>query len=132
MKEFEVFKERAKEFVLNAKNSAKRKRYDVAIFNLEQSAQLSIKYLLGKRLGDFPKTHSLIFLLEELGKAYDKEKIVKMFIEENFFDLEFLESAYINSRYLAYYYNKEHWSNSLKFYNKLKNFLRKITNENIG
>ena len=132
MEEFEIFKKRAREFVLNAKNSAKRKRYDIAIFNLEQSAQLLIKYLLGKKLGDFPKTHSLVLLLEELGKAYNAEKMTKLFINKNFFDFEFLESSYINSRYLAYYYNKEHWSKLLKFYNTLKDFLQKITNENLS
>lgn len=132
MKEFEIFKERAQEFIFNAKNSAKRKKYDVAIFNLEQAVQLFLKYLLGKKLGDFPKTHSIIFLLREIGKAYSKEKFVEIFIKENISNLEFLESAYINTRYLPHYWSKEHWKEVLSFFNKIKSFLKKITNENIG
>jgi len=132
MKEIDIFKERAREFVFNAKTSAKRRKYDVAVFNLEQAIQLFLKYLLAKKLGDFPKTHSITFLLKELAKAYNKEKLVEIFIKENLSMLSILESAYITTRYLPHHWSKDHWDQLWNFFNKLRSFLKKISDEDIS
>jgi len=44
-KEMEFLKERAKEFYENAKNLFKKGKYNLSVFNLEQSCQFFLKYL---------------------------------------------------------------------------------------
>ncbi len=50
-------KERANEFFEEAQELLKKKKYNLSVFNLEQAIQLWIKYLIGKKIGDWPKTH---------------------------------------------------------------------------
>jgi HEPN domain-containing protein len=46
---------------------AREGRYDIALFHLEQAAQLALKAHLYRTVGDFPKTHSLREVLELAG-----------------------------------------------------------------
>jgi HEPN domain-containing protein len=48
-KEIEFLKEKAKKFYSNAKDLFKKGDYDLCAFNLEQSCQLYIKYLIAKK-----------------------------------------------------------------------------------
>jgi HEPN domain-containing protein len=67
--------------------------YDVAAFNAEQAAQLYLKATLLELVGDFPRTHSIIFLLNELKRVSSKE--VEDFVKENKGGLHVLEDAYL-------------------------------------
>lgn len=98
MQEFEFLRDRAKEFWEEAIDLKKRKMYNLSAFNLEQACQLWIKYLLGKKVGDYPKTHYFSHLVPELGKAYENDKILD-FYNQNILFFDDLEDAYFTSRY---------------------------------
>jgi len=116
----EILKERADEFVKLAEYAYKRKRYDLAMFNLEQAIQLYLKYKIWQKLGDFEKTHSVNKLLKDFGKAYKKSKAINKFIKENLKLINDLEIAYIESRYLPAQFFKEDVDKAFEFLNKLK------------
>jgi HEPN domain-containing protein len=126
----EFLKKRAKEFFLFAKRSFEEGFYNLSVFNAEQACQLFLKYLLYLKAGDYPKTHLLTVLMKELGKAYEKEEIER-FIKEKSIELQALESAYINSRYLGKEYDKNEAEALILFAEKLIIFLEKISNEKL-
>lgn len=98
LKEIEFLKERSQEFLEEAEALKEKKKFNLAAFNLEQAIQLWIKYLLGKKLGDWPKTHYLSELIPQLADVYESKEILDFYKEnELFFDN--LEDAYFTSRY---------------------------------
>jgi HEPN domain-containing protein len=119
----EILKERADEFVKLAEYAYKRKRYDLAMFNLEQAVQLYLKYKIWQKLGDFEKTHSITKLLKDFGRVYKKSKAINKFIKENLKLINNLEVAYIESRYLPAQFFKEDIDKAFEFLNKLKKLI---------
>jgi HEPN domain-containing protein len=117
----EFLKERADEFVKLAEYAYKRKRYDLAMFNLEQALQLYLKYKIWQKLGDFEKTYSINKLLKDFGRVYKKSKAVNKLIKENKKLINDLEVAYIESTYLPVQFFKEDVDKTFEFLNKLKN-----------
>ncbi|MGQ9596260.1 MAG: HEPN domain-containing protein [Thermoproteota archaeon] len=102
----EALKKRALGFLRNAKDNFERGEYDLVLFHVEQFLQLYLKYLLYRRVGEYPKMHSTTYLLKEVMKAYG-ESALKQFYDENLEVLTLLEDAYITSRYLLREYEKE-------------------------
>jgi len=98
--EVDLMKRRALSFLEVAKYSLQRGMYDLAAFNAEQAAQLYLKATLLEKIGDFPRTHSIIFLLNELRRVDEEE--VGRFIRENKNGLHNLEDAYFTN----YFYKK--------------------------
>jgi len=110
----DFLKKRAKAFLECAKSDFSRGNYDLVLFHIEQFIQLYLKHLILKRIGVFPKTHSLIYLIKELLRTYRIDKLEK-FYHENIALLYLLEEAYITSRYLPRQYDKEIAKRILKF-----------------
>lgn len=96
----EFLKENAEYFEKKAFEAIKEKPKFVLFFS-EQALQLYVKYILTKELGDYPKTHNLRILFNELAKINDKAKV---FYEDNADVFDLLEEAYVTARYL----NKEY------------------------
>jgi HEPN domain-containing protein len=119
----EILKEIADEFVKLAEYAYKRKRYDLAMFNLEQAIQLYLKYKIWQKLGDFEKTHSVNKVLKDFGKVYKKSKAINKFIKENLKLINDLEIAYIEIRYLPAQFFKEDVDKTFEFLNKLKKLI---------
>jgi len=106
MEEVKIFKERAKRFFISARENYKKGFYDLAIFDLEQCAQLLLKSKLLEKVGEFPKTHSLSLLLEEIGKLGNK-KAVEKFLARYSLLITKLEDSYITARYFPRRFLKE-------------------------
>jgi HEPN domain-containing protein len=124
-KRIDFLKERAREFFEEAKELLKKKRYNLSVFNLEQAIQLFVKYLIGKKLGDWPKTHYLSELVPDLSKVYKNKEILKFYRENELF-FENLEDAYFVSRYFP----KKFSENSLlQLFEKSEEFLKLVKNE---
>jgi HEPN domain-containing protein len=124
-KRINFLKERAKEFFEEAKELFKKKRYNLSAFNLEQAIQLFVKYLIGKKLGDWPKTHYLSELVPDLARIYKSKEILKFYRENELF-FENLEDAYFVSRYFP----KKFSENSLsQLFEKSEEFLKLIKKE---
>jgi HEPN domain-containing protein len=124
-KRINFLKERAKEFFEEAKELFKKKRYNLSAFNLEQAIQLFVKYLIGKKLGDWPKTHYLSELVPDLARVYKSKEILKFYRENELF-FENLEDAYFVSRYFP----KKFSENSLlQLFEKSEEFLKLIKKE---
>jgi len=124
MAKVDFLKKRAGEFFSNAKYLIKKEMYSLAAFNLEQAAQLYLKYYLFLELRDFPRTHNLEELLEDVGKAYQKEKEIEKVKKENLHLIADLNQAYITSRYLPAEFTKQQVENMKKFVENLINFLK--------
>ncbi len=104
--EARILKERAADFLENAKYLLKIGKYDLAAFNLEQSCQLLLKYILLVKAGTYPRTHSIRRLLMEVEKALPEKGISKL-MESEITKIPKLEDAYLVFRYLPRKYIKE-------------------------
>ncbi len=103
---FELLKKRALGFLRDAKSDFELEDYDLTLFHVEQFVQLYSKYLLYRRVGDYPKMYSVIKLLRYLAKVYSDCGIDR-FLEENLEALYLLEESYISSRYLPREYDRD-------------------------
>lgn len=123
----EFLRERAEKFLDTAIMIYEKGYYDLSAFALEQSCQLFLKYTLWKKLGDYPKTHSLINLLEELKEGIpEKHSIIGDFINENRDIINALEMAYLESRYFPGIFFKEQIEKMINFVVKFKEFLKSV------
>jgi HEPN domain-containing protein len=84
--------------------AAERGFYELALFHAEQALQLYTKYLIYRKLGDFPKTH---FLRDLLDKPYGAVCNLGDFLRRRSAVLALLEHAYITSRYLPFRARRE-------------------------
>lgn len=103
--EIELMRRRAKVFLDTAKYLLQRGDYDVASFNAEQATQLGLKSVLLLVVGDYPRTHSAIALLNELERVAGEG--ISRFVEDNRLGLRSLEDAYLTSRYFYRSFEKE-------------------------
>jgi HEPN domain-containing protein len=127
MAKADFLKKRAEAFFEDAEYDISRKKWFLAAFHLEQVCQLYLKYYLFKKLGDFPKLHSLSELLLELEKVYpQRKKEIGKIRKEKASTIGDLDQAYITSRYLPVEFNKFQVENMLKFTNFLIKFLEKL------
>lgn len=122
--EVDLIRRRARGFLEVASYSLQLGGYDVAAFNAEQAAQLYLKSVLLELVGDFPRTHSIIFLLNELGRVNEKE--VGRFIAENKRGLHNLEDAYLTSRYFYKVFDKEDGEYLVSLAKKVMDFCEKL------
>jgi len=100
--EVALFLKRAKNFLDGAKERFQKEDWDLTCFMAEQSVQLITKAVILEKGGELPKTHSirklfaLLYQLTEIEDVkYDRKALL------------FLESAYLNSRYFSFTYEKE-------------------------
>jgi HEPN domain-containing protein len=126
--EIEFLKKRSKEFYENAKDLFRKRKYNLSAFNLEQSCQLFLKYLIAKKVGDWPKTHYLQRLIKRLSEAYDKKEIYDYYLENEIF-FDDLTDAYFTSRYLPKVFAKSLVEKLMKDYQKFLKFIEENLNE---
>ncbi|RLE55733.1 MAG: hypothetical protein DRJ30_03265 [Candidatus Methanomethylicota archaeon] len=119
----DFLRRRAFAFLESAKSDFTRESYDLVLFHVEQFIQLYLKYLLFRKIGDFPKTHSLIHLIKYVMKIYGEDPL-KKFYDENLEILYLLEEAYITSRYLPRQYDREIAERILNFSEKILEVLK--------
>jgi HEPN domain-containing protein len=129
MPKADFLKQKAASFLEDAKYDIKTKKWFLAAFHLEQTCQLYLKYYLFKKLGDFPKIHSLNELLEEFKKiSPQRKKEIEKIQKEEAGTIGDLNQAYITSRYLPVEFNKFQVDKMLKFTKKLIKFLKTYEN----
>ncbi|WP_188595929.1 HEPN domain-containing protein [Thermocladium modestius] len=102
--------DRARHFLKISDIDAGEDRFDISLFHLEQSMQLSLKAYLLREKGDFPRTHGLHDLIELSGND-----CVKKLAEEKWYIIDILEDAYIGSRYLVRRYGRREYIEALRF-----------------
>jgi HEPN domain-containing protein len=88
-------------------------KYALSAFCVEQAAQMQLKYFIGSRLGDFPKTHGLLRLFKECIKLCPE---LKEFSEKNTTLISHIEDAYVMSRYYDKEYEEAEVKEMLSFY----------------
>lgn len=121
-KEVKTLLERAEKFERDARFDFEHEDYELAMFHIEQSAQLIIKAKLLDIKGSFKKTHNLRELLREIADIHEKEKI-NHFLEKNKVILRNLERAYISSRYFYEEFFKEEVEEGFRLLKELKKLL---------
>jgi HEPN domain-containing protein len=103
----EFLRERALQFLEMSRAAAERGFYELALFNAEQALQLYVKYLIYRKVGDYPKTHSLRDLLERALELYGGACGLGELLRRRSTALTLLEHAYITSRYLPFRARRE-------------------------
>jgi HEPN domain-containing protein len=119
----EVLRRRSLGFLDNAKDSFQRGDYDLTLFHIEQFLQLYLKHLLYKKIGAYPKSHSLTLLFKEVQKVYANDALSE-FYSKNLETVNLLEDVYITSRYLPREYDRELAERLLKFAEKALEVLK--------
>jgi len=117
-----VFLRRARVFENDARNNFKNGDFDIAMFHLEQAAQLMVKAKLLDLKGSFQRTHSLRRLLSELSDLTGSDEL-KRFINMNKRILRDLERAYISSRYIYDEFFEEEVKEAFRVVNELRRIL---------
>lgn len=112
LRDAEILRERANEFLIAAEDLFNKGFYDLAAFSVEQYCQLMVKYKLLVKAGYYPRTHSLVSLVRELSKVAPQ---VKVLLEEDEVIMARIEDAYIGSRYLPRRYSRREVEDMLKF-----------------
>lgn len=122
--EVELFLKRAKNFLDGAKERFQKEDWDLTCFMAEQSVQLLIKAIILEKGGETPKTHSIrkLFglsyqLTKDKAFKYDRKALI------------FLESAYLNSRYFNFVYEREDAKEALKIAEEVKGIVEIIRND---
>jgi HEPN domain-containing protein len=122
--EVELFLKRAKNFLDGAKERFQKEDWDLTCFMAEQSVQLFINAIILEKGGEIPKTHSIrkLFglsyqLTKDKAFKYDRKALI------------FLESAYLNSRYFNFVYEKEDAKEALKIAEEVKRIVEIIRND---
>lgn len=119
-------KERASGFYEVAVFLLEKGDYALSAFNIEQAVQLELKYFIWKRLGDFPKTHSLKTFFQECVKLCPA---LKELYESNVNLVGEIEDAYIMTRYYEKEYEEHEIKNMLSFSKILPDELQKRCKE---
>lgn len=120
-------KERAEEFLETVDYHLKKSQNNLAALDLEQAAQLYLKYYLFLKIRDYPATHSLEKLLKELKKVYPHKKLeIDQILKEEASTIGDLEQAYITSRYLPAEFSENRIEKMQKFVEKMLKFLKKL------
>ena len=126
-KEVHFLNKRAKEFWERAKEDFQKRRYNLCALDVEQAAQLWLKYLIFLKAGDFPKTHYFETLIDSLAHIYSSS--IKKFYKDFILQFTSLEDAYLTSRYLPKEFSKEEAEKLTEFTNELFKVLEKFSNE---
>ena len=98
--EAEALRRRSSDYMQTFDFHMSRGMYALAIFDLEQAAQLYVKARLLEEGVTYPRTHSIRRLLELLAGVKGDERLKKV-VKEYAVELKLLEEAYISSRYVA-------------------------------
>ena len=121
--EIELFLKRARNFMDGAKERFQKEDWDLTCFMAEQSVLILLKAIILEMGGEIPKTHSirkLFGILYHLTKdevfKYDRKALI------------FLESAYLNSRYFSFVYEKEDAKEALKIAEEVKDLAESVRN----
>ena len=101
----EHLKRNALDFFAEAEYDIRNGKYNLAMFHLEQSLQLALKYVLFQLKGSFEKTHDIISLLDEVIELTRNEKLKKIRNDEAS-TLEVIRESYITSRYFPFYVDR--------------------------
>lgn len=119
-----ILSERAYRFLEVAKYLMNKEYYDLAIFNMEQFCQLILKSKLLRKVGTYPRTHSLLTLINALNEAVGGE--LSEFIERETIYLSSLEDAYIVSRYLPREYGRREAEMLFSFIERFEERMRNV------
>ncbi len=114
---------RAEAFFEVARGDYERGFYDLVLFHVEQFLQLYLKYLIYRRVGDFPKTHSLTRLFRDVIEVYGSDDL-RGFYEGNLEMIYLLEEAYVSSRYLPREYDEVIAARALRFAERAREVFR--------
>ncbi|MBA7531550.1 hypothetical protein ES705_23763 [subsurface metagenome] len=121
--EVELFLRRARNFLEGAKERFEKNDWDLTCFMAEQSVQLFLKAIILEKGGEFPRTHSLRQLFSILSNLIEKSEL-----KYDRKSLLFLESAYLNSRYINFSYNEEDAEEILKIVEEVLELVRNVRN----
>jgi HEPN domain-containing protein len=128
MKEdFLFLKQKAEKFYSIAASSFLNKDYDMAALHLEQSVQLYLKFTIGWIMGDFPRTHNIIKLMDGVINSTGNQAL-KFLKESNENIITEIEKSYFESRYFDTPFSQSQIQEMFDFHKEMLSILDKLWN----
>jgi len=118
-REIEMMLKRAYGFIEDAVFDFEKGRFDLAMFHLEQAAQLFIKAKLLELMGYYRRSHLLRELLSDLSKVWKGTEISE-FTKKYRRELRDMERAYVSARYVYEEFFREEVERALKAVKELE------------
>jgi HEPN domain-containing protein len=115
-KEVKELENKAKEFLQGARRALSDGHYNLSCFLYEQALQLLLKSKLLAKYGDYPRTHSLLVLLNQMENDIPS---ITSFIKKNRASISSLEDAYILARYSEKVYVREDAEDANRLFDKI-------------
>lgn len=96
--------------------------YDLSTFSLHQSIELFLKGILLLKAGDFPHTHNIRNLMEDLKIGGNAKCVntINNYISKYGIELSFISDSYITSRYFESNYNNNDVLKLIKIVKEIK------------
>ncbi|MCY0860909.1 MAG: HEPN domain-containing protein [Metallosphaera prunae] len=113
-------RDRAEEFLDNARYSLGKGYYNLTLFNVEQFIQLYAKYLIYLKAGDFPKTHNILSLLERIEDLYEDKCNISVFRRDNKDFLYVIYFSYTQGRYFGTVFTRDDAERAVSLANKFR------------
>ncbi|MDT7890638.1 MAG: HEPN domain-containing protein [Candidatus Nanopusillus sp.] len=110
------------DFFKEGERNLNERKYNLAMFHLEQALQLGLKYKLYELTGTYDKTHDIIILLNKVIEL-TKDNKLKEIMDMEYITLELIKQAYISSRYLPFTYDKKSVEKAYQVVKKILNVL---------
>lgn len=113
-------RDRAEEFLDNAKYNLNKGYYNLTLFDVEQFIQLYAKFLIYLKAGDFPKSHNVLSLLEKIENLYGDRCNLNLFRKENRDFLYVIYFSYTQGRYFGTMFSREDAERAVSLANKFR------------
>ncbi|BCS92619.1 HEPN domain-containing protein [Metallosphaera javensis (ex Sakai et al. 2022)] len=113
-------RDRAEEFLDNAKYNLNKGYYNLTLFDVEQFIQLYANFLIYLKAGDFPKSHNILSILEKIENLYGDRCNLNLFRKENRDFLYVIYFSYTQGRYFGTMFSREDAERAVSLANKFK------------
>ena len=107
--EFNTIIEKSRRFFINAERNMEAGFTDICAFSANQSLDLYLKAILLRESGDYPHTHDIKNLLENLLSISNENvrKKIELILKEKSLVLSLIQDAYLTSRYFSTSYSPD-------------------------
>jgi HEPN domain-containing protein len=114
--------EKSKRYMEDSEDNYNKGYYDLSTFSLHQSIELFLKGVLLLKEGDFPHTHNIRNLMEDLkiGGNIKCVNAINGYINKYGIELSLISNAYIASRYFESDYNNNDVLKLIKIIKEIK------------
>ena len=123
--EFNTMVEKSRRFLINAERNMEAGFTDICAFSDNQSLDLYLKAILLRESGDYPHTHDIKNLLENLLSISNEnvQRQIKLLLKEKSLVLSLIQDAYLTSRYFSTTYSSDDLNEMISVVKQIKEII---------